>query len=322
MRHDSISILGPDSAPAEPAVSTPVGTVMGSAEPTTGLLFSDLASRYLTNRELVGLKRTTLMDYESYARVHLVPAFGPLEPESITIELIEAFIAAKRQERKAVKSILNYLGLLHAIFAFGVRRGWCTRNPVALTDKPRGARNLDIRFLDGRELEALLDATPSDARDITERVLYLTAAMTGLRRGELLALRWQDIDWAAGVVRVRRNYTRGPRSASGTARLERRDFGVPDSCRPRLLPSPKRRRPRSRKRTEALPGRGETRRASTGAFSRSSPHLRDAHGGRRRPASIHPGMARTQRLPNHVALCRLRTRPLAGRVLGGTCLRQ
>ena len=42
-----------------------------------GLLFSELASRYLANRELIGLKRTTLMDYESYTRVHPVPASVP-----------------------------------------------------------------------------------------------------------------------------------------------------------------------------------------------------------------------------------------------------
>jgi integrase len=197
------------------------GDVTGTAG---GLLFSELASRYLANRELVGLKRTTLMDYESYTRVHLVPAFGELELKAITIELIEEFIAAKRQEGKAVKSILNYLGLLHAMFAFAIRRGWCVRNPVALVEKPRGRRNLDIRFLEVQELEALLAATPTDDRGTTERVLYLTAAMTGLRRGELLALRWQDIDWAAGVVRVRRNYTRGE---FGTPKSRRSSRAVP-----------------------------------------------------------------------------------------------
>ncbi len=223
MRHDSIT-GGSDHLMAAERTSPTVSGAVTSSDAAGGLLFSELASRYLANRELVGLKRTTLMDYESYTRVHLVPAFGALELESITIELIEAFIAAKRREGKAVKSILNYLGLLHAILAFAVRRGWCTRNPVALTDKPRGARNLDIRFLDARELEALLDATPTDARGTTERVLYLTAAMTGLRRGELLALRWQDIDWTAGVVRVRRNYTRG---RFGTPKSRRSSRAVP-----------------------------------------------------------------------------------------------
>ena len=75
-----------------------------------------------------------------------------------------------------------------------------------------------------QELEALLAATPTDERGTTERVLYLTAAMTGLRRGELLALRWQDIDWTAGVVRVRRNYTRGQ---FGTPKSRRSSRAVP-----------------------------------------------------------------------------------------------
>jgi integrase len=222
MRPDSIA-LGSDRPVTSEDTPTLSGAVTDSGT-TGGLLFSELASRYLANRELIGLKRTTLMDYDSYTRVHLLPAFGALEIEAITIELIEKFIAAKRQEGKAVKSILNYLGLLHAMFAFAVRRGWCTRNPVALVDKPRGARNLDIRFLDTHELEALLAATPTDARGTTERVLYLTAAMTGLRRGELLALRWQDLDWTAGVVRVRRNYTRGQ---FGTPKSRRSSRAVP-----------------------------------------------------------------------------------------------
>jgi integrase len=42
-----------------------------------------------------------------------------------------------------------------------------------------------------------------------ERPLHLTAAMTGLRQGELLALRWSDVDWAASRVRVAKSFTRG-----------------------------------------------------------------------------------------------------------------
>ena len=111
MRHDSITAGSDRPVAAERTSPTVSGTVTGS-DAAGGLLFSELASRYLANRELIGLKRTTLMDYESYTRVHLVPAFGAFELEAITIELIEEFIAAKRQEGKAVKSILNYLGLL------------------------------------------------------------------------------------------------------------------------------------------------------------------------------------------------------------------
>ena len=48
--------------------------------------------------------------------------------------------------------------------------------------------------------------------------------MAGLRQGELIALRWQDIDWTAGVIRVRRTYTRGQ---FGTPKSKRSSRAVP-----------------------------------------------------------------------------------------------
>jgi site-specific recombinase XerD len=74
---------------------------------------------------------------------------------------VEAFIAAKRRESRAPKSVLNYLGLLRSIFEFGQRRRSTTTNPCKLVDKPRvGTTDADIRFLDQAELEALLRAAP------------------------------------------------------------------------------------------------------------------------------------------------------------------
>jgi integrase len=180
--------------------------------------------RYLENREAIGLKPGTLSDYESYLRVHLLPFFGGRALEQITPDDVEAFIAAKRLEGKAVKSILNYVGLLNTLFAHGMKRGWCTSNPVKSIDKPRDRRDPEIRFLNHDELEALLDATPDDLLGPVERVLYLAAAMTGMRRGELLALRWRDVDWNAGLIRVRRTYTRGQ---FGTPKTRRSSRAVP-----------------------------------------------------------------------------------------------
>jgi hypothetical protein len=105
-----------------------------------GLELAEAGRRYLENRETVGLKPGTLSDYESYLRVHLIPFFAGRSLEQIDPEQIEAFIAAKRQEGKAPKSIINYLGLLGAIFTHAVRRNWCSTNPVALVDTPRNRR--------------------------------------------------------------------------------------------------------------------------------------------------------------------------------------
>jgi integrase len=169
-----------------------------------------------------------LDDYASYSRVHLLPFFGSQLLTEITVDDIDCFIAEKRRDGKAPKSILNYVGLLGAIFAYAVKRGWCDTNPVALIDKPRNPRSLEVRYLTQAELTALLDAVPLDARGASDRVLYLTAAMTGLRRGELLALRWQDVDTNVGVIRVRRSYTRGE---FGTPKTRRSSRAVPLAAR-------------------------------------------------------------------------------------------
>jgi integrase len=75
--------------------------------------------------------------------------------------------------------------------------------------KPEGDGNLEIRFLTLEEVEAVLVAVPDDVLGSVEGTLYLTEAMTGLRQGELLGLRWSDVDWLAGKVRVRRAFVRG-----------------------------------------------------------------------------------------------------------------
>jgi integrase len=185
---------------------------------------AEAGRRYIANRELLGVKPGTLEDYESYLRVHLVPFFGARTLEQIEPPLVEDFVVAKREQGLAIKSIRNYLGFLQAIFALGVRRGWCSSNPVVAIDKPRDRREPEIRHLSVAELEAVLAATPDDFLGQTERALYLTAAMTGLRRGELLALRWQDVDFKTGIVRVRRTYTRGQ---FGTPKSRRSNRAVP-----------------------------------------------------------------------------------------------
>ena len=64
-----------------------------------------------------------------------------------------------------------------------------------------------MHFLDEAELDALLAAAPDDDLGRVEGSLYLAAAMTGMRQGELLGLRWGDVDWSARRVRVRRRAT-------------------------------------------------------------------------------------------------------------------
>jgi integrase len=181
----------------------------------------EAGERLIEHLGALGRKPTTLGTYRSLLRTHLVRHLAGRTLERIESEHVEGLIVAMRREGAGPKTIVNALTLLHQIFAFGQRRGWCDSNPCIYVDRPVVEQTTDIRFLSLEELEALLRAVPeSNPLGPTDRALYLTAAMTGLRQGELLGLRWRDVDWTAARIRVRQNYVRGhwgtPKSRRGS----------------------------------------------------------------------------------------------------------
>ncbi len=197
--------------------------------PEEQMTFQEAGDRYLHHLEHVKRRKpSTVQDYRIILNKHLVPHFGskPLSSASL-LAMSPATLPAKSQGKDkgegglSRKTIINHLNFAHGVFAFALKHGWCTSNPVAATDRPETEQtDPDIRFLGLAELEALLhvaagrasaDGQGEDQPDVrahTDYALYLTAAMTGIREGELIALRWRDVDWSASMIRVRRNYTR------------------------------------------------------------------------------------------------------------------
>ena len=117
------------------------------------------------------------------------------------------------------KTIRNILSSLHSIFELGLRRRWVRRTRASWSIC-RPAAEQEIRYLTQDELVAVIDRGVDGVEmGAVERPLYLMAAMTGLRQGELLGLRWIDLDLRALKVRVRQAYVRGefkaPKSRRG-----------------------------------------------------------------------------------------------------------
>jgi integrase len=170
-------------------------------------------------------KPSTLADYRSMLKRHVGPFFEGRRVDQVGAEEIERFLSSRKELGLATKTITNQLTFLHGVFSFAVKRGWAALNPVAAVDRPRQpTSDPDIRFLELDELERLLAAIPDDQLGRTDRALYLTAAMTGMRQGELIALRWLDVDWEASRIRVRRNFTR---QRFGTPKSRRSSRSVP-----------------------------------------------------------------------------------------------
>jgi integrase len=176
----------------------------------------DVAPEYVDHLEAKGRKRSTIVAVRSALDCWLLPVLGDRTLDRVRQQDVENLMALMRAgsrpwaptRRKPVgaKSIRNYVGTLGAIYAYAIRKGHATTNPVANLDLPTIEQNEDIRFLEPVEVQAAAAAAVAGPYQSIDRALYLTAAMTGLREGELIALRWRDVDWRAGRVRVRQNY--------------------------------------------------------------------------------------------------------------------
>jgi integrase len=167
---------------------------------------------YVTHLEVVmERKRSTIADYRGYMSKHLGPFFGGRPMDKIDRTFVEAYLLAKKREGLSSKTVCNHLNFLHGLWSFAVKREWVAKNVVALVDRPPMPRFKErrIQFLTPEELEAVVRVVPDDYLGEIERPLYLCAAMTGLCQGELIALRWYDVDWAASRVRVADSYVRG-----------------------------------------------------------------------------------------------------------------
>ncbi|HEY5977335.1 MAG TPA: site-specific integrase [Solirubrobacterales bacterium] len=199
------------------------------ATPQERLTLREVGDAYIAHlRDFLERKPSTIQDYEGI----LNKAEQGLPKKTIDRYKgadIEGYVRAMKKQGRSSKTINNHLNFLHGLFAFAVKRGWAPGNAVAEAERPRAdGADPDIRFIDLEELEALLRVVPDDVLGRVERPLYLTAAMTGLRQGELIALRWKDVDWKASLIRVRRNFTRG---RFGTPKTKRSSRAVPMPAR-------------------------------------------------------------------------------------------
>jgi integrase len=150
-----------------------------------------------------GLKRSTARGYRSRADAHL-GALSMRTVDSTTPADVEALDRALRKSGLGPQTRRNVIGFLGAVLARAKKKGWALTNPVAEYEKPQKPRSDtggELQYLTLEEVEAVLRVMPDDALGRVERAIVLAAAMTGMRRGELLGLRWRDVLWEAGRLR-------------------------------------------------------------------------------------------------------------------------
>jgi integrase len=188
------------------------GLVFDAGSTTTG----EYLTRWLSDSVRGTVQGST---YRSYGRVvdgHLVPGVGRVKLAKLRPDHIRRLYRSMLDAGKATRTVQYAHALLKRALAQAVMDGLIPRNAAEAVRPPKLKRD-EIQPLNADQVRALLDA--SDERS---RALYTVAVRTGMRPGEILALRWSDVDLEAGTVKINRALSEGEVSTPKTPRSRRR----------------------------------------------------------------------------------------------------
>ncbi|MDK1377122.1 MULTISPECIES: site-specific integrase [unclassified Sinorhizobium] len=182
---------------------------------------------WIASARASGLERATIDDYERHLRMHIVPFLGASKLPSLSIAKIRAFEDQLREAGRSQAMVKKVLVSLGSLIADAQERGLVARNVVRDMKGKRGSGDkrqekrqkgrlkIGVDIPTREEVKALLVALKGRWRP-----LLLTATFCGLRASELRGLRWQDIDFDRGQIRVHQRADRfneigRPKSISG-----------------------------------------------------------------------------------------------------------
>jgi integrase len=168
--------------------------------------FRGVVATYIAEHVETRCRPSTQRSHEQVLRVHVLPAFGAGDLRDVRRPAVESYVSRKLREGLAPKSVVNHVRVLSSLFAFAIRREWVAENPTKGVTLPRVA-DQGFDWLDADAGEQLVTAVR--ASDPGHADLFLVALRTGLRQGELLALRWGDLRFDADTIDVRHSLDRG-----------------------------------------------------------------------------------------------------------------
>lgn len=162
------------------------------------ITFNEFVDKWLHEYGTLNWKPSTYENNVNTIECHLRPAIGRFYLRNLTKQRIQTLVSDLARKRSA-KTVNNVLVLLRTILKHAVKLDYLRENPALAIDKLRVERK-EMEFLTPHEIQLLIQHA-----DEHYKTLFIMAALTGMRRGELLAAQWGDIDWNRSMICVRRN---------------------------------------------------------------------------------------------------------------------
>jgi len=179
------------------------GLTYASHQMTLGQLLDEWLAARKPN-----LAEHTAYYYEQVMREYILPVLGNTPLRKLSPGQIQRLYTAKVQEGVGLRTVQKTHTILHAALNYALKMGMIERNPSkgAQSPKPQPA---EMQFLAAEEAQVLLKTAKGNCDPYY--AIYYLAIVTGMRQGELLGLKWQDIDFDHGVLNVRRSLKRRPK---------------------------------------------------------------------------------------------------------------
>lgn len=176
--------------------------------------FNTLAELWLEDKENT-VKKGTIVAYRTKLKNHIIPYFADLFISKVTNTILSTFIAAKRAEGLSDKYISDMMIIIKSINIWA-EENYSVKNNIKsfknIRQTPKEPKLLS------KDEQAKLYEYLSKKTDVTS-ISLLTEMYTGLRIGELCALRWEDIDFENDVIRVNKSIQRLPDSTTGKTKV-------------------------------------------------------------------------------------------------------
>lgn len=174
---------------------------------------AEVAEQFLTRYSRPRLKNVEQYRYQARSKLQKVlPHLGMLPAAQVEPGDV-ARLRDALARKYAAGTVKIALAILSAMFAWAVREGLAPANPCKGVERPATSCSLD--FLTRSEVSRLLAAAEAEATTLKRRMLHVGIAIavhTGLRKGELLGLRWIDLDLETRRLTVARSYSAAPKS--------------------------------------------------------------------------------------------------------------
>jgi integrase len=163
------------------------------------LKVGEYLERWLADSVLDTVRPTTYERYEQIVRIHVRPALGSVKLKTLSPVHVRGLYREKLQAGLSPRTVQYIHVTLHKALKQAVQDGLIPRNATEAVKAPQ-VRRQEMRPLSAEQVKVFLETACGDRLE----ALFVLAIHTGLRQGELLGLKWEDVDLEQGTLRVRR----------------------------------------------------------------------------------------------------------------------